>query len=79
MDGVGFIMICYQYILVALAGCNWEPSCLVRVKFSCMPTVLRNSILVSYDYVDGGNWYCSGSGSNWITFSCVDLRPFQGC
>ena len=35
MDGVGVIMVCYQYMLVALAGCNWEPSYLVRVKFPC--------------------------------------------
>ena len=34
---------------------------------------------MSSDSVNGGNWFCSRSGSDWITFSCVDLRPFQGC
>ena len=35
MDGVGIIMIGGQDILVALARCNWEPSCLVRIFVSC--------------------------------------------
>ena len=35
MDGVGVIMVGDQDILVALDVCNWKPSCLVRVKFSC--------------------------------------------
>ena len=35
MDGVGVIVVCYQYILVALAGCKWEPYFLVRVTFFC--------------------------------------------
>ena len=41
-------------------------------------TVLRKKILVSSECVDGGNWSCSGSRSNWSTFSWVDLRPFLG-
>ena len=55
MDGVGFIMIGYQDILVALAVCNWEPSHLVRVKFPVRYLVLRKTILVSSDCVYGGN------------------------
>ena len=76
MDGVGDIMIGDPDILVALAGCNWEPFCLVRKKIPVRSTVLRNTRLVSSYCMDGGNWSCSGSGSDWITFSCVDLRPF---
>ena len=68
MDGVGIIMVCYQYILVALDGCNWEPSCLVHIIFLVMSNVLRKTRLVSYDCTDGVNWYCSGSGSDCITF-----------
>ena len=79
MDGVGVIMVADQDILVDLSGCNWEPSCLVRVTFPVRSTVLRKKRLVSFDCVDGGNWYCSGSGYDWITFSCVDMRPFRGC
>ena len=66
-------------ILVALAGCNWEPSCLVHVNVFIISTVLRKTILVSSECVNGGNWYCYGSGSDWVNFSCVDLRPFWGC
>ena len=79
MDGVELIIVCYHYILVAVAGCNWEPSYLVRVIFLVRSTVLRKTRLVSSDCVDGGNLSCSGSGSDWSTFSCVDLRPFLGC
>ena len=79
MDGVGVIMIGDQDIIVSLAGCNWEPSCLVRIIFPVRSTVLRKTILVYSDCVDGGNWSYSGSGSDWITFSCVNLRPFRGC
>ena len=32
MDGVGVIIIGDQDIPVALARCNWEPSCLVRIN-----------------------------------------------
>ena len=35
MDGVGVITIGNQDICVSIAGCNWKPSCLVRVKFFC--------------------------------------------
>ena len=35
MDGVEVIIIGYQDILVALARCNWEPSCLVCIHFPC--------------------------------------------
>ena len=79
MDGVGVIVVCYQYILGALAGCNWEPSCLVRVVFPVKPTVLRKTRLVSPDCVVGVNWSCYEYGSAWSTFSCVDLMPFLGC
>ena len=79
MDDVGVIMICDQDILVALAGCNWENSCLVRIIFPVRSTVLKKTRLVSSDCVDGRNWYCSGSGYDWMTFSCVDLRPFSVC
>ena len=34
MDGVGAIMVEDQDIPVALSGCNWGPSYLVRVNFS---------------------------------------------
>ena len=47
--------------------------------FPVRSIVLRKKILVSYECVDGGNWSCSGSGSDWIIFSCVDLRPVRGC
>ena len=55
MDGVGFIMVGYQDILVALAVCIWEPSYLIRVNFPVIFVVLRRTRLVSSDYVDGGN------------------------
>ena len=32
MHSVGFIVVCYQYILFAFTGCNWEPSCLVCIN-----------------------------------------------
>ena len=79
MDCVGVIIVGYQDILVALSGCNWEPSCLVREFFPVISTVLRKTILVSSECVDGWNWSCSGSGYDCITFSCVDLRPLRGC
>ena len=55
MDDVGVIMIGDQDICVALTGCNWEPSYLVRVIFPVRSTVLRKTILVSSDCVYGGN------------------------
>ena len=79
MDGVGVIMIGDQDILVALAGCNWEPSCLVRIKFSCEIHCLEEDKIGVSDCVDNGNWSCSGFGSNWSTFSCADRRPLLGC
>ena len=62
MDGVGVILIGDHDILVALARCTGEPSCLVRLKFSVRSTVLRKTILVSSDCVDGENWSFSGYG-----------------
>ena len=79
MDGVGVIIIGDQDILASLAGCNWEPSCLVCIKFPVRSTVMKKTRLVSSNCVDGGNWSCSGYGYDWIAFSCVDLRPFRGC
>ena len=55
MDRVGVIVVCYHYIRVLLAGCNWVPSCLVHVNFPVKSTVLKKTRLVSSDCVDGGN------------------------
>ena len=79
MDCVEVTMIGNQDIIVALAGCNWEPSCLVRLILPVRSTFLRKTRLVSSDFVDGGNWSCFWSGSYWVTFSFFDLRTFWGC
>ena len=79
MDCVGVVMIGDQDILIALAWCDWEHSCLVRNKLSARSTVLKKTRLVSSDWMDCGKWSCSGSSSEWITFACVDLIPFRGC
>ena len=79
MDCVGVIIIGDQDILISLAWCNWEPSCLFLISFPERSTVLKKKILVSSDCVDGGNWSFSVSSFEWITFSCVDMRPFRGC
>ena len=78
MDCVEVTMIGNQDIIVALAGCNWEPSCLVRLILPVRSTFLRKTRLVSSDFVDGGNWSCFWSGSYWVTFSFFDLRTFWG-
>ena len=79
MDGVGVIVVRYQYIFVALSVCNWEPSCLVRVNFCVKSTVLSKTRLMSSECMDGVNWSCSGYGSACSTFSCVNRRPLLGC
>ena len=65
--------------MLPLLGVTWNlPVCSVffpPVKY----TVSRKTILVSSDYVDGVNWSCSWSGSDWSTFYCVDIRTFLGC
>ena len=48
-------------------------------NFPVRSTVLRKTRLVFSDVMDGVNWSHSGSGSDWITFSCVDLRHLRGC
>ena len=78
MDGVGVIMIWARIYLLPLLDVNGNLPVWYVYFFLVRSTVLRKTRLVSSECVDGGNWYCSVSGSDWITFSCVDLRPFQG-
>ena len=78
MDCVWFIIIGEHDILIALAWCNWEPSCSVRIHFPWEIHCLEEDKIGVFLLRGVWELIVSGSGSEWITFFCVDLRPFCG-
>ena len=69
MDSVEFVVVCYQYILVSLDGCNWEPSCLVRVNFPCQMHFLG-------EYNIGVFWMLGWGGVGLVLGEVLALVPF---